>query len=75
MNGSAKKSEEKNTWQMKMKKKTNTGPKSLGCSKTYSKGKYVAIQAYIKKQKVSNNLTLHLQKLGKEELWQTKQNE
>ena len=45
----------------------------MRCSKSSSKRKFIAIQAYLKKQENSqvNNLTLHLKKLEKEE--QTKQ--
>ena len=41
----------------------------MGCSKTVLKGKFIAIQSYLKKQETSqiNNLTLHLKQLEKEE--------
>ena len=41
----------------------------MGCSKSSSKGKFIAIQSYLKKQEKSqiNNLTLHLEELEKEE--------
>ena len=41
----------------------------MGCSKSSSKGKFTAIQAYLKKQEKSqiNNLTLHRKELEKEE--------
>ena len=40
----------------------------MGCSKNSSKGKFIAIQSYLKKQETSqmNNLTLHLTQLEKE---------
>ena len=42
----------------------------MGCSKSSSKKKFIAIQAPLKKQEKSqiNNLTLHLKQLKKEEL-------
>ena len=41
----------------------------MGCSKRSSKGKFIAIQSYLKKQETSqiNNLSLHLKQLEKEE--------
>ena len=41
----------------------------MGCSKSSSKRKLIAIQSYLKKQEKSeiNNLTLHLKQLEKEE--------
>ena len=41
----------------------------MGCSKTVLRGKFITIQAYLKKQEKSqvNNLTLHLKELEKEE--------
>ena len=41
----------------------------MGCSKSTSKRKFIAIQAYLKKQEKSqvNNLNLHLKELEKEE--------
>ena len=42
----------------------------MGFSKTSAKGRLIAIQAYLKKQKKNqmNNLTLHLKQLEKEEM-------
>ena len=41
----------------------------MGCSKSSSKRKFIAIQAYLKKQETPqiNNLTLYLKQLEKEE--------
>ena len=41
----------------------------MGCSKSILRGKFIAIQCYIKKQQTSqiNNLTLYLKQLAKEE--------
>ena len=41
----------------------------MGCSKGILRGKFIAIQYYLKKQEISqiNNLTLHLKQLEKEE--------
>ena len=41
----------------------------MGCSKSILRGKFIAIQAYLKKQETPqiNNLTLHLKQLEKEE--------
>ena len=41
----------------------------MGCNKAVLRGKFIAIQAYLKKQEKSqiNNLTLHLKELEKEE--------
>ena len=41
----------------------------MGCSKSSLRGKFLAIQAYLKKQEKCqiNNLTLHLKELQKEE--------
>ena len=41
----------------------------MGCRKAVLRGKFTAIQSYIKKQEKSqiNNLTLHLKQLEKEE--------
>ena len=41
----------------------------MGCSKRVLRGKFIAIEAYLKKQEKSqiNNLTLHLEELEKEE--------
>ena len=46
----------------------------MGCSKSSSKGKFIAIQSYLKKQEKHqiDNLTLHLKQLGKEEEQQQK---
>ena len=51
---------------MKMK----TQPKTCGTVKAVLRGKFIAIQAYLKKQEKSqiNNLTLHLKPLEKEEM-------
>ena len=42
----------------------------MGHYKTVLRGKFIAIQAYLKKQEKSeiNNLTLHLKQLEKEEM-------
>ena len=42
----------------------------MGHRKSSSKGRFIAIQAYLKKQEKSqiNNLTLHLKQLEKEEM-------
>ena len=44
-------------------------PKTYGMQQAVLRGKFIAIQAYIKKQETSriNNLTLHLKQLEKEE--------
>ena len=41
----------------------------MGCSKAVLKGKFIAIQSYLKKQEKYqiDNVTLHLKQLGKEE--------
>ena len=41
----------------------------MRCSKSFLRGKIIAIQAYLKKQETShiNNITLHLKQLEKEE--------
>ena len=50
---------------MKMKTTQNL----WGTLKAMLKGRFIAIQAYLKKQeKKSNNLTLHLKQLEKEEM-------
>ena len=36
-------------------------------AKAILRGKFIAIQSYLKKQEISNNLTLHLKQLEKEE--------
>ena len=43
--------------------------KPMGCSKAVLRGKFIAIESYLKKQEKSqiNNLTLHLKQLEKEE--------
>ena len=45
-------------------------PQTCGHCKSSAKGKFIAIQAYLKKQEKSqiNNLTLHLKQLEKEEI-------
>ena len=52
-----------------MKMKTQQ-PKTCGQGKSSAKGKFIAIQAYLKNQEKSqiNNLTLHLKQLEKEEM-------
>ena len=52
-----------------MKMKTHK-PKPVGHCQTVLRGKFIAIQAYLKKQETSqiNNLTVHLKQLEKEEL-------
>ena len=42
----------------------------MGHCKSSAKGRFIAIQAYLKKQEESqiNNLTLHLKQIGKEEM-------
>ena len=42
----------------------------MGLSKTVLRGRFIAIQAYLKKQEKNqiNNLTLHLKQLEKEEI-------
>ena len=49
-------------------KKNN--PKPMGHCKSSAKGRFIALQAYLKKQERSeiNNLTLHLKQLEKEEM-------
>ena len=41
----------------------------MGCSKTLLRGKFIAIQSYLKRQEKSqiNNLNLHLKQLEKDE--------
>ena len=41
----------------------------MGCSKSSLRGKFIALQSYLKKQETSliNHLTLHLKQLEKEE--------
>ena len=45
-------------------------PKPMGFSKGVLRGRFIAIQAYLKKQEKNqiNNLTLHLKQLEKEEI-------
>ena len=46
-------------------------PKTWGHCKSSAKGKFIAIQAYLKKKKKKsqiNNITLHLKQLEKEEM-------
>ena len=45
-------------------------PKTYGTLKAVLRGRFIAIQAYLKKQEKNqiNNLTLHLKQLGKEEM-------
>ena len=52
-----------------MKMKTQQ-PKTYGTVKAVLRGKFIAIQAYLKKQEKSqiNNLTLHLKQREKEEM-------
>ena len=52
-----------------MKMKTQQ-PKPVGNCKISARGKFIAIQAYYKKQEKSqiNNVTLHLKQLEKEEM-------
>ena len=52
-----------------MKMKTQQ-PKPVGHCKISARGKFIAIQAYFKKQEKSqiNNLTLHLKQVAKEEM-------
>ena len=52
-----------------MKMKTQQ-PKTCGQGKSSAKGKFIAIQAYLKKQEKSqiNNTTLQIKQLEKEEL-------
>jgi len=42
------------------------GPKPSGIAKAVLRGKFIAIQSYFKKKKISNNLTLYLKELEKE---------
>ena len=52
-----------------MKTKTQQ-PKTYGTVKAVLRGRFIALQAYIKKQEKSqiNTLTLHLKQLDKEEM-------
>ena len=58
-----------------MKMKTQQ-PKPMGHFKTVLRGRFIALQAYLKKQEKSqiNNLTLHLKQLEKEEMKNPKVN-
>ena len=51
-----------------------TTQKPMGCSKSSCRGKFIAIQSYLKKQEKHriDNLTLHLKQLEKEEQQQQK---
>ena len=53
-----------------MKMKTQQPKTCLDAVKAVLRGKFIAIQAYLKKQEKSliNNLTLHLKQLEKEEM-------
>ena len=55
----------RNEWKWK-----HNNPNPVGHCKTVLRGKFIAIQAYLKKQEKSqiNNLTLHLKQLEKEEI-------
>ena len=55
----------RNEWKWK-----HNNPKPVGHCKSSAKGKFIAIQAYLKKQEKSqiDNLTLHLKQLEKEEM-------
>ena len=56
---------------IEMNENYNTTTQTLwGTIKAVLRGKFIAIQAYLKKQEISqiNNLTLHLKQLEKEEL-------
>ena len=48
----------------------HNNPKAVGHCKSGDKGRFIAIQAYLKEQEKSqiNNLTLHLKQLEKEEM-------
>ena len=52
---------------MKIKKKNNNNPKPVGNCKNSARGRFIAIQAYLKKLEKSkiNNLTLHLKQIEK----------
>ena len=52
-----------------MTMKKHNDPKPMACSRAVLRGKFIAIQSYLKKQEKSqiNNLTLHLKQLEKED--------
>ena len=52
-------------------------PKLMGCSITLPRGKYIAVNTYVKKEEKSqiSNLTFYFKTLEKEEQTQTKQKE
>ena len=47
----------------------HSDPKPMGCKKTVLRGKFIAIQSYLRKQEKSqiNNLALHIKQLEKEQ--------
>ena len=49
-------------------KQKHKNSKSMGCTKAVLRGKFIAIEAYLRKQEKSqiNNLTLYLKELEKE---------
>jgi len=55
---------------MKMKTQQPKTYYTLSVLKALLRGRFIAIQAYLKKQEKNqiNNLTLHLKQLGKEEM-------
>ena len=55
---------------IEMNENENDNPKPMGFSKTVLRGRFIGIQAYLKKQKKNqiNYLTLHLKQLEKEEM-------
>ena len=55
----------RNEWKSK-----HNNPKPMGHCKTVLRGRFIASQAYLKKREKnqSNNLTLHLKQLEKEEM-------
>ena len=55
----------RNKWKWK-----HNNPEPVGHYKTVLRGKFITIQAYLKKQEKSqiNNLTLHIKQLEKEEM-------
>ena len=58
----------RNEWKWK-----HDNPKPMGFSKTVLRGRFIGIQAYLKKQKKNqiNYLTLHLKQLEKKKKWKT----